>query len=291
VAAEIAAGLRGAMSPQAQTRSKLRAEVAKLGARLDALRNNVSAVKSVTSPIAKPRKTTKLPKYVRRQVAAARRKKNSVNKPKENPVVSKQSKAQKAAAKSIRKSLAKPLATQRARTVVAKSVPNLRAQLNRKIATLETSIKKSAASNNPQEGWAVAFQLNRAYADLVAVDAFAAKAATPSPDSFSSYEAYMSDPNANARAAAEASRAATQRAVGSAQGDAINHHLGRQSPRDQIRDILDDSGQPCSLQTFEVQTQRLEKQLRDATNVQDRESLGYQVTRRKLLAMHARGEG
>jgi len=58
-----------------------------------------------------------------------------------------------------------------------------------------------------------------------------------------------------------------------------------------MNDILNDSGQPESVRDYEVQTRKLEKALADATSPQEREGLGYQITRRKLLAMHYCGEG
>jgi hypothetical protein len=109
-------------------------------------------------------------------------------------------------------------------------------------------------------------------------------------DSFDRTNAYLANPNQPATDGAALSRASTARAIASANGPPINdRHL--LNPRTVLQDILNDSGQPESLATFEVQTKRLEKQLADAQTPAERESLGYQVTRRKLLAMHARGEG
>jgi hypothetical protein len=195
----------------------------------------------------------------------------------ENPAV-KESKAEKVAAKSLRTSMGQ-IRVRRNQEAVVKSVENA---TTANIARLEKALAKSPG----QDGWQYAYQLHRAYADLAAVSAY--KAAVPDMNDFNAVNRYQAAP---AAAELNASRAATARAIGSAQGDPINAHLGRQSPLDVMRDVLNDSGQPESVRDYEAQTRRLEKALADATSPQERESLGYQVTRRKLLAMHRRGEG
>lgn len=208
---------------------------------------------------------------------------------KENPVMSKQSKAEKAAAKSIRK---KSLKGQRAKTAARRSFVGVVAKAEgdaaRELRQLE---KQIAESGGGQEAWGAAFQVHRARANAMAYERIR-KAAQPAPDPFDAYNRYLEHPQAAEQAA---SRAAASRAVASAQGQAINHHLGG-GPKDQIASIINDDGKSEPLATYEVQTQRLAKALNAALDEKGPEAaqraaqLSYQVTRRQLRASHYRGE-
>jgi hypothetical protein len=167
--------------------------------------------------------------------------------------------------------------------LLVKSVEN--AVMGR-IGELEGQLRKAGGAQNAP---GLAFLLNR---ELERAGRFAK--GIPALDDFAAVGDYMDHP---ARTEAQRSTAATARAVSGAQGTAINHMGpffggGRPpvGPRDALSSILDDSGRPETLQTFEIQTRKLEKQLAEARTPAERESLGYQVTRRKLLAGHYRGE-
>ena len=167
--------------------------------------------------------------------------------------------------------------------LVVKSVEN--AVMGR-IGELERQLAKSGGA---QKAPGIAFLLNR---ELDRVGRF--MKGIPSLEDFAAVGDYMDHP---ARTEQQRSTAATARAVSGAQGDAINH-MGPffgggpppVGPREALSSILDDTGRLETLETFEVQTRKLEMQLADARTPVEKESLGYQVTRRKLLAVHYRGE-
>jgi hypothetical protein len=161
--------------------------------------------------------------------------------------------------------------------LLVKSVEN--AVMGR-IGELEGQLRKAGGA---QKDPGIAFLLNR---EIERIGRFAK--GVPDLDDFAAAATYMERPAATE---AQRSTAAMARAVSGAQGRAINHMGPLFGPRESLQAILDDSGRPETLETFEVQTHRLEKQLAEATSPAQRESLGYQVTRRKLLAMHYRGEG
>lgn len=186
--------------------------------------------------------------------------------------------------KKLRRSSKGIVAKAAARNSLAGAAGRAERQALDRIAQLEREVKKSGGG---QSSWGSAFELARLQASVGAYGKIR-KAAVADFNDFASVDRYMANPAANER---NASRAATASAISSAQGDSINAHLGRKTPLDVMNDILNDSGQPETVQDFEVQTRKLEKQLADAQTPAERESLGYRITRRKLLAMHARGEG
>jgi hypothetical protein len=233
-------------------------------------------IEAAKLPIEKPRKT-KLPKYVQRQVEAQRTRPANIHQ-QENTTVKKPTKA---AVKSLRKSARQIMAKSAARHSLQGAVAKASNDALQHIRQLEREV---AAKGSGQDAWGAAFLLNRARADLAALERV--RKAVPNMNDFASVDRYMANP---AAAEAAASRASTAGAIGGVQGTAINRPRLRDV--DVLRGVLDGTGEAETLQTFEIQTRKLEKALADATSPQERESLGYQVTRRKLLAMHMRGEG
>ena len=233
-------------------------------------------IEAAMSPVEKPRKT-KLPKYVRRQIQAQRKPSSSDSH--QESVMPKKSRSEKIAKKSLSKSVRKIYALRKSEAAV-KAVEN--ATLTR-IAQLE----RLAKSQPGQEGYGTAFELHRLRSSLGKLAL--TKSGLPAFDDFNNVDAYMGNPNPAAYEAT-ASRASTSRAISSAQGAAINHRPNK-TPLDVMNDVLRSTGEAETVRDFEVQTHKLEKALADAKTPQERESLGYQVTRRKLIAMHLKGEG
>jgi hypothetical protein len=238
--------------------------------------------------VAKPKK--KLPRYIRQQVEAGR--KHLANIHQRNMVVKN---SKKVAAKALRKSLAQNSQPRLQKEFFAKSIENavmkrigeLEGQLanNRQLAK---SSGQAGSIGYDQASGGVAFLLNREHHRLRAF-----MKGTAIPADYAAVAGYLDSPDHPARTEAERSIAAAARAVSGAQGTSISQHLGAlmSAPREALAAVRDDNGRPETLQTFEVQTHRLEKQLEKATSPAQREKLGYQITRRRLLAMHARGEG
>jgi hypothetical protein len=191
----------------------------------------------------------------------------------------KKSKWQKTAKKSLSKSVRQIYALRKSEAAV-KAVEN--GTLTR-IAQLE----RLAKSQSGQDGWGTAFELHRLRSSLGHLAL--AKAGLPAFDNFDHVDAYMGNPNP-ATAEAASSRASTSRAISSAQGTAINHRPNK-TPLDVMNDVLRSTGEAETVRDFEAQTHKLEKALAEATTPAERESLGYQVTRRNLIAMHIKGEG
>lgn len=197
-------------------------------------------------------------------------------------------------AKKLPKYIRDQLKARSSRVVAAKSVQNVAAYEADALQRL-TMLEKQLAKSQGQDAWGLAFQIHRERSKLGALTL--AKAGIPPMDSFDRTNAYLADPNQPARDEARNSRAATGGAIAGVQGNSIDHmgpffgqgrrHVG---PRETLSSILDDSGRSETLETSEIQTRKLEKQLADARTPSERESLGYQVTRRRLLAGHYRGE-
>jgi hypothetical protein len=235
-----------------------------------------------------------VPKYIRQQVEARRRHLASVQQ--RNNVVKN---PQKAARKAVKKAEAQLRLHGVVETVngdaLVKSVANAvlarLGQLEGRLASnrLAKSSWDAGPKSNDQDSWGIAFQLNRGQHLLGAM-----LKGTATRGDYASVADFLGDSTDHpARTEAEHSAAGMARAIAGVQGASIDQHLGAfvSRPREALAAILDDSGKPETLQTFEVQTHRLEKQLADARTPSERESLGYQVTRRRLLAMHMRGEG
>jgi hypothetical protein len=195
----------------------------------------------------------------------------------------KRSKLEKTAKRSLSKSVKQIYALRKSDTALA--------AVEKGTLTRIAQLERLAKSQSGQDaaGWGTAFELHRLRSSLGHLAL--AKAGQPTFDDFNNVDAYMADPNAPARAELASSRASTARAISSAQGDPINQHLGRKTPLDVMNDVLRGTGEAETLRDFEAQTRTLQKALAAAKTPQEREYLGYQVTRRNLIAMHIRGEG
>lgn len=229
-------------------------------------------------PIEQPRKT-KTPKYVRQQIRQQVEARHASSAHQRNVAMS----SKKKVAKALTKALAQQSATRLQKGVVVKSVEN--AVMGR-ISELEGQLRKAGGALYAP---GVAFLLNR---ELGRISRFSKGVATR--DDYADVAAYLSGDSQDhpARSEQQRSTAAAARAVSGAQGRSVNEHMGPffASPRAALQAIVDGTGPPESIQTFEIQNAHLEKQLAKATSPAERESLGYQLTRRKLLLGHYKGE-